>query len=62
MQNRTTILISHRVSAIRNAKQILFLEDGEIIENGNHNELMMRKGAYYELYQKQLIEEKIINQ
>jgi ATP-binding cassette subfamily B protein len=57
MKNRTSIIISHRVSTIRNANKILFLDSGEIIESGNHEELMKLNGAYAELYQKQLLEE-----
>lgn len=57
MKNRTSIIISHRVSTIRNANKILFLDAGEIIESGNHEELMKLNGAYAELYQKQLLEE-----
>ncbi len=57
MKNRTSIIISHRVSTIRNANKILFLDGGEIIESGNHEELMKLNGAYAELYQKQLLEE-----
>lgn len=57
MKNRTSIVISHRVSTIRNANKILFLDAGEIIESGNHEELMKLNGAYAELYQKQLLEE-----
>jgi ATP-binding cassette subfamily B protein len=57
MKNRTSIIISHRVSTIRNANKILFLDAGEIVESGNHEELMKLNGAYAELYQKQLLEE-----
>jgi ATP-binding cassette subfamily B protein len=57
MKNRTSIIISHRVSTIRNANKILFLDAGEIIESGNHEELIKLNGAYAELYQKQLLEE-----
>jgi ATP-binding cassette subfamily B protein len=57
MKNRTSIIISHRVSTIRNANKILFLDGGEIIESGNHEELIKLNGAYAELYQKQLLEE-----
>lgn len=57
MKNRTSIIISHRVSTIRNANKILYLDAGEIIESGNHEELMKLNGAYAELYQKQLLEE-----
>lgn len=57
MKDRTSIIISHRVSTVRNANKILFLDAGEIIESGSHEELMSLSGAYAELYQKQLLEE-----
>ena len=50
MENRTTFVIAHRLSTIRNADAIMVLEDGEIIERGNHEELIKLKGRYYELY------------
>lgn len=50
MEKRTTFVIAHRLSTIRNSKQIIVLEQGEIVESGNHDELMERKGKYYELY------------
>jgi ATP-binding cassette subfamily B protein len=57
MANRTTILISHRVSTIQNADEIVVLHDGEIVERGTHAELLAMNGHYTELYNKQLIEE-----
>lgn len=50
MQNRTTFVIAHRLSTVRNANAIMVLEHGEIIERGNHDELLAQKGRYYELY------------
>ena len=50
MQNRTTFVIAHRLSTIRNANAIMVLENGEIIERGDHDELLKQKGRYYELY------------
>lgn len=50
MKNRTTFVIAHRLSTVRNADQILVLEHGEIIEQGNHETLLSQKGRYYELY------------
>jgi len=57
MAGRTTILISHRVSTIQNADEIVVLHDGEIVERGTHAELLAMSGYYTELYNKQLIEE-----
>ncbi len=50
MKNRTTFVIAHRLSTVRNADTILVLEHGEIIERGNHDQLLAQKGRYYELY------------
>ena len=50
MKDRTTFIIAHRLSTIRNADAIMVLEDGEIIERGTHDELLLQKGRYYELY------------
>ena len=52
-EGRTTFIIAHRLSTIRNANQIIVLDHGEIIEKGNHEELMKRKGRYYQMYQLQ---------
>ena len=57
MAGRTTILISHRISTIRNADEIVVLHDGTIVERGSHEELLAMNGHYAELYNKQLIEE-----
>lgn len=53
MEGRTSLIIAHRLSTIRNAHVILVLENGEIIEQGNHKELIEMKGKYYKLYQEQ---------
>ena len=53
MQNRTSIIISHRVSSAKLADQIIVLDDGKVIEQGNHKSLMEQKGVYAELYEKQ---------
>lgn len=50
MKNRTTFVIAHRLSTVRNADAIMVLEKGEIIERGTHDELLELKGRYYELY------------
>ena len=59
MQNRTTILISHRVSTVQNAHRIVVLDRGSIVETGTHEDLQRRGGYYAELYQKQLLEEEL---
>ncbi len=50
MTNRTTFVIAHRLSTVRNANAIMVLENGEIIERGDHEELLNHKGRYYQLY------------
>lgn len=50
MKNRTTFVIAHRLSTVRNADLIIVLEDGEIVEQGTHEELLEMKGRYYQLY------------
>lgn len=57
MVGRTSLLIAHRISTIKNADKIVVLEDGEIVEQGTHQQLLGRKGSYFELYEKQLLEE-----
>jgi ATP-binding cassette, subfamily B, multidrug efflux pump len=59
MRGRTTIVISHRTSTVRDADQIVVLRDGRIIERGTHNELLDRDGYYADLYRKQLLEEEL---
>lgn len=59
MAERTTILVSHRVSTIREADLIVVLREGRIIEQGQHDELLARKGAYWQLYQRQMLEESL---
>ncbi|TKB95600.1 ABC transporter ATP-binding protein [Pedobacter cryophilus] len=57
MQGKTSVLIAHRVSTIKNADKIIVLDKGEIAEQGTHEFLMDKKGTYFELYEKQLLEE-----
>ena len=59
MNGRTTILIAHRTSTVRDADQIVVIKDGGIVERGTHEELLERAGYYADLYQKQLLEEEL---
>ncbi|HYP08725.1 MAG TPA: ABC transporter ATP-binding protein [Bryobacteraceae bacterium] len=59
MKGRTTILISHRVSTVRNADRIYVIEYGKVAEEGSHAELIRKGGYYADLYQKQLLEEEL---
>jgi ATP-binding cassette subfamily B protein len=56
-ENRTTIIISHRISTIRNATKIIVINHGQVIESGNHESLMNQKGTYFDLYEQQLRQE-----
>ena len=58
-KNKTTIIVSHRVSSAKNANLILILDEGQIIQQGTHNQLITENGYYKELYQKQLSEKSI---
>jgi ATP-binding cassette subfamily B protein len=58
-KDKTTIIVSHRVSSAKNADQIIVLEDGRIIESGNHESLIYSDGYYKELYNKQLSEKEM---
>ena len=53
MQGRTSFIIAHRLSTIRNADRILVMNEGDIVEQGNHEELLANKGFYAELYNSQ---------
>ena len=50
MKGRTTFVIAHRLSTVRNSDCIIVLEQGCVIERGNHDELIAKKGKYYQLY------------
>lgn len=57
LEGRTSIVIAHRLSTIRNADRILVMEDGAILEDGNHDELMAKRGHYRNLYTRQFLDE-----
>lgn len=59
MRQRTTILIAHRISTVKNADQIIVLREGQVTERGTHDELLALGGYYADLYQKQLLEEEL---
>ena len=59
MRQRTSIIVSHRISTVRGADQILVLDDGRIVERGSHDQLVAADGIYAELYRQQLLEEEL---
>jgi ATP-binding cassette subfamily B protein len=59
-KDKTTIIVSHRVSSAKNADKIIILEDGEIIQQGSHNQLINQEGYYASLYLKQLSEKELL--
>ena len=61
LQGKTTIIISHRASSVKNADQIIVLDNGKMIESGTHDELINIDGYYQDIYNQQL-EEKLTNQ
>jgi ATP-binding cassette subfamily B protein len=59
LKDKTCLIISHRISAVKYADEILVLDEGRIIERGNHQELVRRGGVYTELYQQQQLTEEL---
>jgi ATP-binding cassette, subfamily B, multidrug efflux pump len=59
MRERTSIIVSHRISTVRDADQILVLDEGRIVERGSHGELIRHGGLYAALHRKQLLEEEL---
>jgi ATP-binding cassette subfamily B protein len=57
LKNRTSIVIAHRLSTIVNADQILVIDSGSIVERGTHEELVNKKGLYFDLYERQNFQE-----
>lgn len=57
LENRTSFIVAHRLSTIKSADRILVIDQGEILEQGNHEELLKKRGHYYELYTNQFVEE-----
>jgi ATP-binding cassette subfamily B protein len=59
MRERTSIIVSHRISTVRDADAIFVLDQGRIVEHGTHDALVARGGLYADLYKKQLLEEEL---
>ena len=57
--DRTTIIIAHRVSTLKHCDKIIVLDNGIILEEGTHQDLLNKKGLYFDFYERQLLEEKI---
>ena len=59
MRQRTSIIVSHRISTVRDADQIFVLDEGRIVERGSHDALIRTNGLYAELHKQQLLEEEL---
>jgi ATP-binding cassette subfamily B multidrug efflux pump len=59
LRDKTCLIISHRISAVKEADEILVLDEGQIIERGNHDQLVSQGGVYAELYQQQRLSEEL---
>ena len=54
LKGRTSFIVAHRLSTIKNCDRIMYIEAGQIVEQGSHSELMAKKGQYYKLYMSQV--------
>ena len=62
LKDRTSIIVSHRISAIKNADKIIVMDNGKIVEEGTHEELKVKEGIYKDIFEKQQLEEKIMEE
>lgn len=62
LKDRTSIIVSHRISAVKNADKIIVMDNGKIVEEGTHEELKVKEGIYKDIFEKQQLEEKIMEE